>query len=252
MGWGLDRSAMARRVRLGCSGRRLFRASPIRSGRSRYSDHIPMLALAAPRSLPSAAPDPLSAEIRAALDGDAAATRRLCVELGPVVLKTLRRLLGSGHPDLEDLLQDTLIGVLDGLPTFRNESSIRHYARRVATLRALEMLRNRRTQSRKLEVLAADALRDETKEGPGNAFVARRRELLLHELLCSLSEVQAQTLVLQAVLGHSLAETAEILGIPVNTVRGRLQTAKQSLREQILVHPELSELLEFDEHDQAR
>ena len=207
-----------------------------------------MLALAAPRSLHQAEPDPLAGEIRAALDGDIAAARRLCVELGPVALKTLRRLLGASHPDFEDLLQDTLIAVLDGLPDFRSESSLRHYARRVATLRALEALRNSRTRSRKLEALAADEAH-QTQPGPGSAFEARRREDLLHELLGSLSEAHAQTLVLTAVLGHSLAETAEILGVPLNTVRGRLQTAKQALREKILVHPELSELLEFDQHE---
>lgn len=211
-----------------------------------------MVAVAAPRSLRVATPDPLEGDVRAALDGDTTAIRRLCTELGPVVLRTLRRLLGSSHPDLEDLLQETLLGVLDGLPTFRSESSIRHFARRVATFRALETLRNSRTRSRKLEELTADELHVGTPSSPGTALVARRRERLLHELLASLSESLAETLVLQAVLGHSLTETAEILGIPVNTVRGRLQTAKQALREKILLRPELSELLELDEYDETR
>lgn len=210
-----------------------------------------MLALVGSRSLHVGAPRSLDGEIRAALDGDAAATRRLCVELAPVILKTLRHVLGPSHPDLEDLLQDTLVGVLDGLATFRNESSIRHFARRVATLRALENIRSSRRRNKNLKILTVDALGQEAQPGPGTAFVARRREHLLNELLSSLSETLAQTLVLQAIVGHSLAETAEILGVPVNTVRGRLQTAKQVLREKILVHPELSELLEFD-HDPSR
>ena len=84
--------------------------------------------------------------------------------------------------------------------------------------RALEALRNSRTRSRKLEALAADE-GHRTHPGPGSAFEARRREQLLHDLLGSVSEAHAQTLVLTAVLGHSLAETAEILGVPLNTVR---------------------------------
>src|SRR4051794_12456577 len=86
---------------------------------------VRMQALVDPRSLGPSSPDPLAEEIRGVLAGDRAATRRLCVELGPVVVKTLRRLLGAGHPDLDDLLQDTLIGVLDGLPRFRGGSSLR-------------------------------------------------------------------------------------------------------------------------------
>ncbi|WP_146651158.1 RNA polymerase sigma factor [Labilithrix luteola] len=210
-----------------------------------------MLALVDPRSL-QASPDPLSEEIRAALGGDTSATRRLCVELGPIVLRTLRRVLGASHPDLEDLLQDTLIGVLDGLRTFKGESSVRHYARRVATLRALETIRNTRTQHRKLEELGFEKAVPDDTSNPRLAFVTKRREQLLHELLSSLSPAHAETLVLQAVLGHSVAETAEIVGVPVNTVRGRLQTAKQTLREKILETPELSELLEFDDHDHSR
>lgn len=212
-----------------------------------------MLALAVTRSRRVAAPDPLEGELRAVRAGDETAIRRLCTELAPVILRTLRRVLGPSHPDLEDLLQDALLGVLDGLATFRNESSLRHFARRVATFRALEMLRNTRTHSRKLGELApGELLPSAASSGPGKAFVARQRERLLHELLTSLSEAHAQTLVLQAVLGHSLEETSQILGVPVNTVRGRLQTAKLALRKQILVHPELSELLEFDEHDEPR
>lgn len=207
-----------------------------------------MLALVDPHVLEQALSDPLGDDVRAAARGDAVALRRLCVELAPVVLRTLRRLLGGAHPDLEDLLQDTLIAVLDGLRGFRGESSVKHYARRIATLRALETIRNVRSRARKLEAAAEEELAPRAShENPGKVLLDKRRQELLHELLCSLPPAHAETLVLQAVLGHSLAETAEILGVPVNTVRGRLQTAKHDLRARILDHPELLELSELED-----
>jgi RNA polymerase sigma-70 factor (ECF subfamily) len=203
------------------------------------------LTLAVPLQVPpgASASDPLDESIRGALDGDPACAHQLCIELGPVVLRTLRRVLGHGHADLEDVLQDTLIAILDGLDSFKRESSIRHYARRIATFRALELIRNRRTRARKLGEMGEADLLSEPRSTPFDELASRRRERVLHDLLASLSPEHAEVLTLRAVLGHSVAEMAEILGIPFNTVRGRLQTAKGVLRTKIRNHSELSELL---------
>jgi RNA polymerase sigma-70 factor, ECF subfamily len=95
--------------------------------------------------------DPLAQVAREARDGNVQAQRRLLEAVGPALLPPLRMILGPGHPDLEDVLQEALLGLLRGLASFRGESSVLHFARRVATKRAIEVCRRQRTTARKLE-----------------------------------------------------------------------------------------------------
>jgi hypothetical protein len=81
--------------------------------------------------------DPIAAQIPRALAGDPAAMRALLLAVAPVVLRAARRLLGRGHPDVEDVAQVALVGLVERLPTFRGESSVAHFAERIAVYRAL-------------------------------------------------------------------------------------------------------------------
>src|SRR5262249_45837026 len=96
-------------------------------------------------------PDPLAAIARAARDGDPTAQRSLCEALVPVMAAPLQMMFGAGHPDIEDLLQDALVGVVQGLSSFRFESSVAHFAWRVATKRAIDALRRSQTEARTRE-----------------------------------------------------------------------------------------------------
>jgi RNA polymerase sigma-70 factor, ECF subfamily len=186
--------------------------------------------------------DPLAEVARAAREGNVQAQRRLFEAVAPALLPALRMILGSGHPDLEDVLQEALLGLLHGLASFRGESSVLHFARRVATKRALEVCRRQRTTARKLE--HARQLGVPEPQTPREAIVANRQRHHLRELLAELPVVQAEALAMRVVLGHSLDEIAEATGVPLNTVRSRLRLAKEALRRRIDSDPSLGELLE--------
>jgi DNA-directed RNA polymerase specialized sigma24 family protein len=79
---------------------------------------------------------------------------------------------------------------------------------------------------------------------PDGHHLARRRHALLHGLLDSLPEAQAETLALRIVLGFSLEETAAPTAVPLNTVRSRVRLAREALRARIEADPALLELLE--------
>ena len=68
----------------------------------------------------------------AALGGSPTALRTLLTTLVPQLLRVVRRVLGPGHPDLEDVTYQAAYAVLDSLPRFRREGTVRHYACRVA------------------------------------------------------------------------------------------------------------------------
>jgi RNA polymerase sigma-70 factor (ECF subfamily) len=186
--------------------------------------------------------DPLARLASAARDGDAAAQRSLLEAVAPAMLAPLRIILGPGHPDLEDVLQDALLGVLRGLGTFRGDSSVLHFARRVAAKRAIEVHRRDRTAARKLD--HARQIEPPPQPTPREDVAADRRRHHLRALLDELPEPQAEALAMRAVLGHSIEEIAGATGAPVNTVRSRLRLAKEALRARIETDPALAELLE--------
>jgi RNA polymerase sigma factor (sigma-70 family) len=186
--------------------------------------------------------DPLAEVARLAQDGDVEARRRLFETVAPALLPPLRMILGPAHPDLEDVLQEALLGVLQALATFRGESSVLHFARCVATKRAIELCRRQRTIARKLE--RARQLDVPAPPTPRETIVANRQRHHLRELLQELPAVQADTLAMRVVLGYSVDEIAREMCVPVNTVRSRLRLAKEALRRRIDADPSLGELVE--------
>lgn len=199
-----------------------------------------------------AAPDPLAQLARAASRGDPSATSTLCVELGPMVLATLRRILGHAHPELQDLLHESLMGAIDGLARFDERCTVRHYFRRIAVHGALRQIRNRRSDLSKVELFGRewDVHGPSSKpSAPDQAAVLAERRALLRELLARLPSAQAEVLVLQTVFGHSVEEIATLLEIPPNTVRGRLVSAKSTLRNHVRAERRFAELAEINDDE---
>jgi RNA polymerase sigma-70 factor, ECF subfamily len=186
--------------------------------------------------------DPLAEVARQARLGDVEAQRSLFVAVAPALLPPLRMILGPAHPDLEDVLQEALLALLRGLARFRGESSVLHFARRVATKRALDVRRRERATGRKLE--QARQIHWPGPPTPREVVIADRKRGHLRDLFAELPEAQSEALAMRVVLGHSIVEIAEALDIPINTVRSRLRLAKAALRERIETDPSLGELLE--------
>lgn len=191
--------------------------------------------------------DPLVAVADAARRGDPVATRRLLVAVGPAVLGVARAVLGRGDRDLEDVVQEALVGVINGLPTFRGESSVVHFARAIALRRALDQRRSRARRGVTVE-LEDDSL-VATGESPDETVLAARRRKVLRELLGELPPEQAEAFAQRVLFGFSNEEIATQMNAPLETVRSRLRLAKAALRARIQNDPTLLELLETDDDD---
>ena len=88
--------------------------------------------------------DELLPVARAAVAGDEEAAGTLVAHLGRSMLAVVRRVLGRGSPDVDDVAQDAVIAFLDSLATFRGECSVFHFAQRIAILTALTAQRRLR------------------------------------------------------------------------------------------------------------
>jgi RNA polymerase sigma-70 factor (ECF subfamily) len=193
---------------------------------------------------PRADRDALARLVRAAAEGNAAATRELLEHLAASILRVVRAVLGAAHPDVEDAFQEALLGLVTSLPAFRNESGVRHYACRIALRIALAA--RRRARDRRTADVDHDGveLEGEMVIDAHEAVRAARRGEALRSLLEELPEAQAVTLVLRVVLGFTMQEVADATGTPLNTVRSRLRLAKEALVRRIGADAALAEELE--------
>ncbi len=185
--------------------------------------------------------DPLERLLPSVARGDQRATEHLLDAIGPRILRVVRQVLGSGHPDVEDVVQEAVFGVLDALPEFRGDCRVVYFASRVALLTAMNARRRLILRERVTCAFPGDDVDalPTNQPSPSAALVASRRRRALTELLAELPHGQAEALAMHCILGYTIDETAETCRVPANTVRGRLLTAKAALRKRLDADPEL-------------
>jgi len=182
--------------------------------------------------------------VSSAIAGDVVATQRLLASVTPRMTRVVHAVLGSGHADVDDAVQQALIGFLQALPTFRGECEPVHFASRIAVRAAVGaarrswQARGRRDDGVDLDSIASSAAYD--ADHP--ADVGRLKEVL-RDLLSRIPPEQAEAIALRFVLGWSLEEVSRVTAAPVNTVRSRVRLAKKALRAAIEADPVLAEEL---------
>jgi len=189
--------------------------------------------------------DPLRGLAEAAVAGDRDARHTLVLALAPALLRAVRGVLGAVDPDVDDVLQESLVAVLGALPGFRGDCRTLHFACRVAVQTAMNARRRAAYRTRHTPSVDPDELiglsRDE--RSPAQAHDDARRRSALRQLLDELPAPQAEALVLHTVLGYSIEETALATRTPPNTVRSRLRAALSLLRERLADDAVLFEVL---------
>lgn len=157
---------------------------------------------------------------RRAVAGDRDALDELLRELEPLVVRTARLIVGSGSWAAEDAAQEALLDVTRGIASLRAPEAVRTWALRVATTRAIKVAR----RERYLALRRAAAMADELAVGP-----ADDRSLALKEAFDRLPPKLRATAVLRLYVGLSEAETADVLGTSLGTVKSNLHDARKRL-----------------------
>jgi RNA polymerase sigma-70 factor (ECF subfamily) len=157
--------------------------------------------------------------------GDREAFTSLAFELSDRLFAVAHRILrdfdGAG-----DVLQVTLLRIWRDLPSLRDPDHFDGWAYRVLVRACHDQLRRQRRQAPALHLLATDETQQDSAE-----TLANREEL--ERAFRTLSTEQRAAIVLQYYRGLTLTEIAEVLHVPVGTVRSRLHYAKRALRSAI-------------------
>ena len=156
----------------------------------------------------------------AAQAGDAAALEQLLRNHAPAVDKVCRRICAD-PTDAEDASQEALIAIVRGLARFDRRSSLSTWIHRVAANACLDEVR----RVRRRPLAAGEAVHGEVpsvEPGPEDEAMGAQTRGDLQLALASLPEDFRVAVVLRDVADLEYVEIADILGVPVGTVRSRI------------------------------
>jgi RNA polymerase sigma-70 factor (ECF subfamily) len=169
--------------------------------------------------------------IAATLAGDSAAFGRLVAAYQDRLYNSLLRVLGSSE-DAADIVQDAFVQAFTKLNTFRGTSAFYTWLYRIAFNLAMSHAR-RGHKTTSLDGMKALVGEEPMDGAPAveSGLIQQERIDLVHAALAQLGLDYRQILVLREIDGYSYEEIAEILELPVGTVRSRLFRARMHMRD---------------------
>ncbi len=168
--------------------------------------------------------------------GDLLAFEQIVFALEKLIFNYLFRLLGS-KSDAEDAVQDTFIKVYKNLKTYQPEKKFSTWVFAIAINTAYDSLRKRKYVI-ETDLTKALDLKDETKLGEDPYYTAEREvnAQIVQKHLNQLKPVQKNLVLLYYYKDFSLQEIADLLKMPLGTIKTNLFRAREELKELITGH----------------
>jgi RNA polymerase sigma-70 factor (ECF subfamily) len=143
----------------------------------------------------------------------------------------------GNRQDAEDVTQEAFAKAFLKLDTFQGRSSFFTWLHRIARHVAIDNRRRgwRERQQRNADVgdvhdLASSTLMRASDPGPAEAAERKENHQRLYRALATMDEERREVITLRDLQGLDYAEIAEILQLPIGTVRSRLHRARLELR----------------------
>ena len=149
-------------------------------------------------------------------------------ECGTLAFRVARSVVNSAS-DAEDVAQDAMLQAYKRFERLRDPSRFRAWLVRITFRLALDQARASRRREQRETVWAVAIPRPTAEDLAASREFGRR----LDQAMESLPEKFRLVLALSAMDGHSLEEVAELLQLPVGTVKSRLHTARKRLAEKL-------------------
>ncbi|MBN1418510.1 MAG: sigma-70 family RNA polymerase sigma factor [Planctomycetes bacterium] len=153
----------------------------------------------------------------------------------------LAHYLTSSRDDAADVAQEAFLRAYRAIGRFEGRSGFATWVLRITTNCALSLRARRRTKKRGMAVVSLSGSEEDAepiqvadpRADPEAAF--RREELgaAVKAAVESLDEEFRSAIVLREIDGRSYEEIAEILGVPLGTVKSKIHRARCALREKL-------------------
>lgn len=142
------------------------------------------------------------------------------------------------NKEAEDAAQETFIQVFESVKTFKEESSLSTWIYRIATRKALDKIRRRKTRQ-KLHKILPWWMPEEKKssnalfEHPGIAAENKEKAAILFKAIESLPDKQKLAFTLIKVQGMNYEEACEVMQQSIKAVESLISRAKVNLQKQL-------------------
>ena len=172
--------------------------------------------------------------VAAARQGDRDAFGILVERHQDRIFNSLLRVLGS-RDDALDVVQDAMVQAFVKLDSFRGDAKFSTWLYRIAMNLALSY-RRRHRPSVSVEELKQRVGEEPVSElpAPDKNLMDQERAATVQQALAALEVQHCQILVLREMENCSYADIAQILELPVGTVRSRLFRARMQLKEKLI------------------
>jgi RNA polymerase sigma-70 factor (ECF subfamily) len=167
--------------------------------------------------------------VRRAL-ADPLEAERLLMRLAPRVRQTVRLAVGRDQ-DAEEITQSCLVAILENLSSYKGSGPLEAWAGRL-TYRIMMRHLSRRRRWQHMETPTELEVGTAISTPESEARLGRLR-LKLEKHLAKLPQERRTTIVYRLVYQFSVPEVAEMMDVPVNTVRDRIRVALKELRTSI-------------------
>jgi RNA polymerase sigma-70 factor, ECF subfamily len=165
--------------------------------------------------------------VRRAQRGDREAFGALVEQFQPTVHAIALRRLGNQSDALE-LTQEVFLHVLQRIGQLREPERFAGWLRQVAVRMAINRA-TRRVAPASVETGVLEGAYERGDE-PLDQLISRERAERLRDALAKLKSLDREALDAFYIRGHSLIEIAELLEVPIGTVKRRLHTARKRLK----------------------
>jgi RNA polymerase sigma-70 factor (ECF subfamily) len=198
---------------------------------------------------PAASPALDDSELLLALrSGDPTSATALHDRIRPQVDRTVRRLLGPGDVDREDVAQLAMIELVTTIDRYRADCSLDTWTSIITARVVYKHIRRRRTERRIFGALDADLLaasRSASRPVREVTLRSATRRVLAH--LAAMDDGKAWAFVLHDVYGYDLREISEITDVSITAAQTRLVRGRREIHERIAGDAEIAQMLDSAE-----
>ena len=138
--------------------------------------------------------------------------------------------------DAREVAQDVFVRLYRHLSTleFGDEGGFLGWLVQTTRNACFDRMRQLRSRPPRADVPAEEANLEDAQPSPEEASLAGARQALVHRAMADLSELNREILLLKEIQGLDIRQVAEILHIPLGTVKSRASRARLELARRVL------------------
>ncbi|KPL09981.1 hypothetical protein AMJ71_04885 [candidate division TA06 bacterium SM1_40] len=176
--------------------------------------------------------------VNAARGGDEQAIRDLLGRYRTAVFNLAFRILRN-EEDATDAAQETFIRVFRALDRFDESQRFKPWILRIASNYCIDQIRKRdwRTVSFDTPIETEDGTLEMELAGPGpqpdEVLERKEQRMVIEQAIDSLPPDYRMAIVLRHTEGLSYEEIADVLGVPLGTVKARIHRARSALQKKL-------------------